>query len=99
MMAATPSAHQQLPMLPTKQYLPAPVYPQYLMAPPTTSSTPPLPQPGAFRQSQAIVPPVPLMPWGTPCGHNLGSSSTGVPRMYSMPSTDYRERGDRYYFS
>ena len=27
MMAATPSAHQQLPMLPIEQYLPAPVYP------------------------------------------------------------------------
>jgi len=81
-------------MVPTEQYLPAPVYPQYLMVPPTTSSTPLLLQPGAFQQPQATVPPVPLMPWGTPSGHNPGSSSTGVLRMYSMPSTDDRERGD-----
>ena len=94
MMPATPSAQQQLPMLPTEQYLPAPVYPQYLMVPPTTSSTPLLLQPGAFRQPQATAPPVPLMPWGTPSGHNPGSSSTGVSRMYSMPFTDDRERGD-----
>ena len=53
-----------------------------------------MPQPGAFRQPQATVPLVPLMPWGTPSGHNPGSSSTGVLRMYSMPSTDDRERGD-----
>ena len=64
------------------------------MVPPTTSSTPPLPQPGAFRQPQATVPLVPLMPWGTPSGHTPGTSSTGVPRMYSMPSTDDREHGD-----
>ena len=64
------------------------------MVPPTTSSTPPLPQSGAFRQPQATVPPVPLMPWGTPSGHTPSSSSMGVPRMYSMPSIDDRDRGD-----